>query len=209
MPLKFLAVLSACFLPATLSWAEVITFDDLPAVGCVPSGTIPNGYAGLDWNNFGYSNATISPCSLEGYGTALTSSPNVAFNDSGNPASISSVTPFTLVSADFAAAWNNGLMVSITAKLGATTVGTDNFTLNISTRVLETFNFGPVTELDFSSSGGTESTNLFQYGGGTQFAVDNLVVSTVPEPGTFWLIGLVGVWMAVPGRRPRTGCLKT
>jgi hypothetical protein len=85
-----------------------------------------------------------------GYGTALTSPPNVGFNTIGNPASISSATPFTLLNAEFAAAWNDGLMVSITAKLGATTVGTDNFTLNTTTKTLETFSFGPVTELDFS-----------------------------------------------------------
>jgi hypothetical protein len=48
--------------------------------------------------------------------------------------------------------------------------------------VLETFNFGPVTELDFSSSGGIENPNLIQYGGGTQFAVDNLTTTATPEP---------------------------
>jgi hypothetical protein len=209
MSLRLLAVLSACFLPATsTALAAVITFDDLSAVGCPPSGTVPNGYAGLGWNNFGYTNATIFPCSVEGYGTALTSSPNVAFNVFGNPASITSVTPFTLVSGDFAAAWNDGLLVSITAKLGATTVGTFNFTLNTTTRVLETgFNFGPVTELDFSSSGGTPNPNLIQFGFGTQFALDNLAINPVPEPRTFWLMAFV-IWMTALGRR-RRGCLKT
>jgi hypothetical protein len=40
----------------------------------------------------------------------------------------------TVVSGDFAAAWNDGLMVSITAKLGATTLGSVNFTFNTTTR---------------------------------------------------------------------------
>jgi hypothetical protein len=148
-------LVSVGLLVASTCFADVLTFDSLPNSGLFlcTGGLVPNGYGGLNWNNFAYLNATVSPCSIEGYGTALTSSPNVGFNDGGDPASITSATPFTLVSADFAAAWNDGLTVSIIAKLGATTVATDNFTFSTTTRVLEAFNFGPVTELDFSSSG--------------------------------------------------------
>jgi hypothetical protein len=73
---------------------------------------VPNGYGGLSWNNFAYLNATVSPYAGSGYGTALASSPNVGFNLGGNPASITSATPFIFVSADFAAAWNDGLTLT-------------------------------------------------------------------------------------------------
>jgi hypothetical protein len=95
--------------------AGLVTFDDLPAVGC--GGTnLPASYAGLTWNGWGYDNATLAPCSIDGYGIALTSSPNVAFNLGGGISgaidSITSTTPFELVSGDFAAAFNDGLTIS-------------------------------------------------------------------------------------------------
>src|SRR5215472_2998888 len=91
-----LLVVSTCL-------ADVLTLDslpDTPGMFLCTGGIVPNGYGGLNWNNFGYLNAAVFPCSTEsGYGTALTSSPNVGFNILGNPASITSATPFTLESA--------------------------------------------------------------------------------------------------------------
>jgi len=180
---------------ASTGLAANITFDDLPTNAfCYGGGqNVPDGYGGLNWNNFDYIDATVPSCSVEGYGTAMASSPNVGYDGSGDPASITSATPFTLVSAEFAAAWVDDLTLCVTAMSGATTVGTVDFTLNTSTKVLETFNFGPVTELDFSSSGGTENPNLAQFGDGTQFAVDNISVNT-PEPSAFsMLVGAAGL----------------
>jgi hypothetical protein len=166
----------------------IITFDDLPAVGC--GGTpLPSSYAGLTWNGWGYDNATLAPCSTSGYGTALTSSPNVAFDLAGGVEgatdSITSGSPFILLSGDFAGAWNDGLTITVTGKLFGSTVGTVSFLVNTTTRTLETFGFGPVTELDFSGAGGTLHAGAA--GSGWQFGLDNL--TTIPEPGTFFLMG--------------------
>ncbi len=190
--------------------AATITFDNLPAVSCVPSKTIPNGYDGLNWTNFGYDNGTVAPCSVEGYGPDLTSSPNVGFNKGGTPASVTSASPFTVGSGVFAAVFNDGLTLSVTGKDGGVTVGTMNFVLSTTTADLETFSFGPVTELDFSSSGGTENPNLVMYGGGTQFAVDNLTVTPltvppVPEPSS---IVLLSAGLAATGAAWRLGIYK-
>jgi hypothetical protein len=92
----------------------------------------------------------------------------------------------------FASVWNDGLNVQITAKDGTAVVGMVNLTLNTTVRVFETFNFGPLTELDFSSSGGVRNPSLFG-GAGTQFAVDDLTINFVPESTSLGmaLLGLI------------------
>jgi hypothetical protein len=197
------ALLVCCLLAASKGLAETVTFDNLPAVSCIPSKTISNGYDGFNWSNFGYDKGTVAPCSAEGYGTALTSGTNVGFNKEGDPASITSATPFTVQSGVFAAAFNDGLTVTVTGIEGGVTVGTESFVLNTTTAALEIFSFGPVTELDFSASGGAENPSLVMFGGGTEFAVDNLVVTplvTVPEPSSLVLLS-AGVAAAEAVRR--------
>src|SRR5436309_15366656 len=63
----------------------VLTFDELsPGTGYVP---ISNGYGGLIWSNFSCINGSLRPSS-EDYHNGVVSTPNVAFNDYGNPASL-------------------------------------------------------------------------------------------------------------------------
>ncbi len=83
-------------------------------------------------------------------------------------------------------------------------MGTASLLLNPETKVLDTFNFGPVTELDFSSSGGTEDPNLVFAGSGTQFAFDNLTVNAAPEPTAASICG-IGFGTLVLLQRRRAG----
>ena len=186
------------FIP--VAYGGVITFDDLPlASGGAP---IPTSYSGLNWNDWGY---TSAPFGNDGYATALTSSPNVAFNlganSPGDFAIITSTTPFILSSGEFAAAFDNGLTITLTAKLFGNQVGTVNFIVNETTRLLETFNFGPVTELDFSVSGGTPALGVD--GAGPFFALDNLTINA-PEPATPALVLMGSVILAFLKRRARS-----
>ena len=105
MKTSLLAV-AFCTLVPVLS-AATLTFDDLPAVATCCS-TIPNGYGGLNWGNLSYRNGTDPSIPGSGYVNGLVSPPNIVFNGNGDPGSISSVTPFTLTSAYFAGAWNDG-----------------------------------------------------------------------------------------------------
>lgn len=186
---------------ATCSKANMITFDDLPAIFC--GGTpLPNDYAGLTWNGFGYDNATVGNCALSGYATALASPPNIGFNLGGGVQgtvdSIDSSNAFVLLGGDFAAAFNDGLTVTIVGKLFGTTVGSVDLVLNTTTRTTQTFDLGPVTELDFSASGGTPHPGV--PGSGWYFGMDNLEVNPVPEPRSVGLVGF-GILVLAGGMR--------
>jgi uncharacterized repeat protein (TIGR03803 family) len=141
----------------------LITFDDLTDNGV---GTpITNGYHGLDWNSFYVLNTPDYETQNSGYITGTVSPPNVAYNASGDPASISSATSFTLTSGYFTAAWENGLSLQVVGLNGATTEYDNTYTLNTSGPLFITFPNLPITQAQFS----TEQ--------GSQFVLDNLEIN--------------------------------
>lgn len=160
----------------TVASATLITFDDLAG------GPIPNGYEGFDWNNFYVEGGGGIPGT--GYQYGLISSPNTAYNGSGNPASwVSSSTPFTLNSAYITGAWNNGLQVNVIGYNGGTELYDNTYTVSESSPTLIIFNYVGVTEVYFKTSGGTPVVGL--HGSGTQMAMDNVTINgAVPEPTT-------------------------
>jgi hypothetical protein len=160
-----------------LAQTELITFDDLPTPVSGRS-LIPNGYAGLQWQNFGYEDGSLNPHS--GYFNAIVSQNNVAFNGFGNPALISDGS-FNLNSAYLTGAWNDGLQVEVQGFVGATLTYDNTYTVNTTGPTLINFNYLGVDEVNFISSGGTPNPAYISYGGGTNFAMDNLSV-TIPDP---------------------------
>ena len=58
------------------------------------------------------------------------------------------------------------------------------FTLSATANTLETFNYVGVDSVEFIPSGGTFHTG-YTNDYGTYFAMDNLTVNEVPEPGTW------------------------
>jgi len=177
---NFSATNSVSFVYANGSSIKLITFDDLPTPGKSGVGTVTNGYSGLQWTNFGY---------LIGRGAgwqAGTVSGKVAFNNSGSPAVLASTNgAFDLSSAFLTAAYNDGLTVTIlgftnlTANYSSNYVYSNSFDLSSSAQTLVDFGCSNVTEVYFSASGGTPNVN---YGGlsGTQFVMDNLLITTEP-----------------------------
>jgi PEP-CTERM motif len=183
--LRVLAALGLCMVIApAAARAATITFDDLSG----SENPVPNGYGGLNWGNFYYLNADTYG-TPSGYQNGTVSHPNVAYNAFGSPANFSSATPFTLNSAYFTGAWNDGLMIEAQGFLGGSLVHDVIFTVNTSGPTLEKFNWTNVDNVNFISSGGTPHGYS---GAGEHFAMDNLTINeaVVPEPASLTLLGL-------------------
>lgn len=151
-------------------------FDDLAALVVVP-----NGYRGVNWNNFVTLNSSLYPVS--GYAAGTISQTNCAFNNFANPASITSPTPFNLFSAWVTAAWHDNLTLEVRGYASGGVLTYDQtYTLSATTPQLITFNMMNVTEVDFISSGGTHhAAYAFD---GTHFAIDDVTLTTVAaQPG--------------------------
>jgi len=195
--------LGAVFVVATATcFANTITFDDLSVPAAFDSYVvISSGYQGFDWSNFGAFYGPGTPDS--GLNAGVVSSPNVAFDFTGGPASLSSDTPFTFTSGYFTAAWNDDLSVLVTGKNGSTIEDTTTIVLSATSPTLFTFNWTGLTEIDFSPSGGTQ--HLGYMGRGDEFVLDDLtIISAVPEPNSAALLGL-GIVVASLVRRRRAG----
>ena len=161
--------------------ATTLTFDDFSNLQ-----TIPDGYGGLNWVNFGAFDTRVGVPS--GYINGLISPYNTLFNKSGRPANFSSSTPFTFYSAYLTAAWNNGLTLAVTGYLADQIVDYRTITLNTSGPTFEVFNWTNVDRVNFVSFGGTPAGYS---GNGIQFALDNLTITAeVPEPTTIAIFGL-------------------
>jgi len=171
--------------------AAVINFDDLPQVS--GGQELPAIYDGFYWHGWGFE--APNPANINGYYTALSSAPNVVFNISGGTesATIRSIDPFPFVpvSANFAAAFNDGMTITVTGSLFGFPVGSLSFLTNTSTPTFEYFDFGPVTELDFSASGGILNPNTDTTPGypSEYFGMDSLTIS--PEPQGALELGMI------------------
>lgn len=192
-----LLCVGVAFLGATTAGhaLEVLSFDGLSTPEVIPGlnyGTIPDGYGGLQWNNFGVLDGAIRPAN-EGYHAGLVSSPNVAFNFDGNPAWISvAAGVFDLNSAFLTLGLNlnTALDIQVQGFTGVTRLYDNTYTVSSSAPTLINFNYLGVDRVVFIPS--PEQ----------QFAIDNLTV-TVPEPHTRALM-MVAPLLSGLGMRRKT-----
>lgn len=134
-----------------------VTFSDLPTVTAPVYGqqaSIPDGYAGLDWGNFDY-----RPGKSHGLGPGFINgtvySPNVAFNASTLPSTITSVgNPFDLLSVWLTSGYVNGLEVEIKAFKSGQSIFDETYTLTTRPQDIQ-FNgaIDGADELEFISLG--------------------------------------------------------
>jgi hypothetical protein len=171
MPLRKLKklLLVTTLLLASNAFATLINFDDITIPDSQHT-AISNGYQGLNWNNL---NALLSSSySGNGYRNGLVSSPNVAFNPYGNPASISSLSNFNLASGYFTAAFTPGLQITVNGLNNGTQIYTKTFSVTPTGPTLTYFNWSGINELAFS-------TNLAE-----QFILDDLCIDCVSSADT-------------------------
>jgi hypothetical protein len=184
--------------------AELLTFDDLSGF----QDPVPNGYGGLQWNNFSsYNTEYYSSFGIfTGVNKGVVSPPKVVYNAGGTPASISGGL-FNLNSAYLMANWNDGLKVEVQGFVGATMTYDNTYTVGTQGSTLINFNYLGVDEVEFISSGGVP--HGFSTGSGTQFAIDNLSItpSSASVPDTSATLPQLSLALAALGfakRFPRT-----
>ncbi len=147
-------------------------FDELGGGG---NRAVPQGYAGLYWNNFDFLDALDTTLSPSGYQNGMISPPNVIFNLHGNPASIIGVIPFDLLSTYVTAAWRDNLTLQVVGSSDGATKFAITTNLSTTTPILLQFNFFGVDRVDFVTSGGT--TNGAYAESGFQFAMDDVLIA--------------------------------
>ena len=173
-----------CFADTTTT----ITFDELDPGG--DFSLIPDGYYGLQWNNWGVIDGWDS---VGGYENGVISKNNVAFAPYGDPSSINYNGSFSLVSAYMTAAWQNGLQLEVKGLFNDIVTYDHTYTLNETGPTLINFNYMGIDEVNFQVLSGQQ-----------QYVMDNLVVSIpVPEPFTLALVGLGALASLVAVHRKR------
>jgi hypothetical protein len=180
----YFASTAMCFADTTTT----ITFDELDPGG--DFSLIPDGYYGLQWNNWGVIDGWDS---VGGYENGVISKNNVAFAPYGDPSSINYNGSFSLVSAYMTAAWQNGLQLEVKGLFNDIVTYDHTYTLNETGPTLINFNYMGIDEVNFQVLSGQQ-----------QYVMDNLVVSIpVPEPSTLALVGLGALASLVAVHRKR------
>lgn len=184
---KVLGILVGLFATTVAAEAQTtITFDDLTSnTGIDSIGGIPNGYQGLDWYNFYVAASDAYPGS--NFSSAIVSGDYAAIDGYGTTPSTITGGPFLLDSAYLTSVWDPSDTVDVQGYLGGNLV--------FDTTV-DTGSSAPATPTDFTSIDTTpiDTLNITIIGDpiNDNFAVDNLAVTFVPEPGSLSLMAIAG-----------------
>jgi uncharacterized repeat protein (TIGR03803 family) len=143
---------------------SLMTFDDLKGTGL----PVPDGYNGLNWNNFYYLDGVNFSGNPSGYGAGVVSQSNVAYNAYGNPATISSAASFSLLSAYLTAAWSSNLHVEVIGYAGDTLKYDNTYTVSTNAPTFINFNYSTITMVEFISANNS------------QIVIDNMTIMTAP-----------------------------
>jgi hypothetical protein len=188
---KLMSLGTCLLLLCSASFGNVITFNQLLGNGS----PVPNGYGGLDWNNFA---AMTMPPPAAAF-TVAPATGSFAFNKGGAPASFSSPNACTFTSGMLSTMGPSHIGLEIVGTLGGKPV--DSVIINLSTvPVQETFNWSGIDGVRFVPQPGSNINAKFP------FALEQLVINqpSVPEPASMMLFGS-GAGLAFAGLRKRFG----
>jgi len=180
---------------SSLASADTLTFDDIAADGI---GSIPNGYGGFDWNDFGYiKNGYYND---SGYNNGVVSGDYVAYNEYAQVATVTD-TLFNFDGAYLTAAWNNGLSIDVKGYLNNVEIYSQTVVVDTTGPTWFEFNYDGVDAVTFSSYGGVDAG---LDGGGTHFAMDDFTFNgEVPTPSSLAALLGMGVMGMIAVRRRR------
>jgi hypothetical protein len=162
-------------LDVSSAFAETITFDDLDPFYSQEAPI--SDYAGLTWKNFCSMNVSerYAGGDATGYLAGMVSAPFVAYNFNGDVAEFSADAPFTFVSVSLAAAWLEGLEITVEGYVDSTLVESRIVKVSPTASQLFTFDYKGVNRVVFTPSGGAPLKGFT--GSGTFFVMDNLEIA--------------------------------
>jgi hypothetical protein len=132
-----------------LPTSVVAGFDDFTTANTLVE--IPNGYRGLNWSNWVATHRILY--GGPGYVNVASSGEYVAYNSSGNPATVSADQPFDFVGASVGSAWPEGEQhdVVIRAWRGSELVHLDRLSPSTAGPVLFDADYRSITRLEMAS----------------------------------------------------------
>jgi hypothetical protein len=172
----------------------IINFDDLTSKTGIDSiEGIPNGYQGLDWYNVYVAASDAYPTS--NFPSAVVSGDYAAIDGYGTTESTITGGPFLLDSAYLTAVWDPSDTVDVQGYLDGNLVFDTTVDPGSSASLTDFTSIDPtpIDTLDFTITGDPINDN---------FAVDNLAVTFVPEPGAALALLPVCAGLLLARRRP-------